>query len=675
MGVGYGGVSVGVADLSDLGLEAGRLARAIAVIGHEAPLWLVAEAAGLDRDEAAVAADALVAAGHLTTADPVSPAPGMPMDEIAGSEDSATRHALHRRIAHAWSTTAAGTEPAVAHLLAAPPGGEDWAAPFLLEASRSATADGRHEDAVARLERAAVEPGPPALQVELLTELGDARERAGQPGVEPVYRQALAMSVDGARPGIHLRLGRHLYGAGDYRAAALELDRGLEVVESHDDPEAVELVAAYVAAARFDMTLSEAAARHLAPILERPGVAHNPAERALLAEVALEKGIQGRTRTEVVDLALRAWADGLLLQGADPYGIQVSQVAASLTWSDAFEQSDAMLTATADHADREGEAQLLGTALYLRAWPRYYAGRLAESEADVRAALATDGWEMYQPSARAILAHTLIERGAFDEALRALELVDPEPWVKTVPYAMLLEARARIHIANGDLDAAASDLEGAGELMIAMGATQPFCPWRARLGFVRARQGDVAGGLDQIEVGLEQARSADVPRPLGIALHARGLVARLDGGDGMADLQAAVEALEGIGARVDHARVLVDMGAALVADERRDDARGPLHQGGDLARRIGADEVAERADYHLRRAGGRPSRDTVDRPGGLTDSELRVARLAARGLTNAQIASELVVTPHTVRFHLGRAYRKLDVSGRDQLPGALDARP
>ena len=49
-----------------------------------------------------------------------------------------------------------------------------------------------------------------------------------------------------------------------------------------------------------------------------------------------------------------------------------------------------------------------------------------------------------------------------------------------------------------------------------------------------------------------------------------------------------------------------------------------------------------------------------------------MARLAARGLTNAQIAIELVVTPHTVRFHLGRAYRKLEVSGREDLGAALD---
>src|SRR5690606_41225749 len=46
----------------------------------------------------------------------------------------------------------------------------------------------------------------------------------------------------------------------------------------------------------------------------------------------------------------------------------------------------------------------------------------------------------------------------------------------------------------------------------------------------------------------------------------------------------------------------------------------------------------------------------------ISASELRVARLAALGLTNAEIADELVVTPHTVRFHLRGAYRKLEVS-------------
>jgi len=645
------------------------------VIDDGAPLWLIAEAAGLTPDKAAEAADAMVASGLLACADPVTRASSPEWDALAGSADSARRHGIHRRVAWQWAQTAGGVDIAAGHLLAAPPGGEQWAAPFLLEAARVATGGGRHEAAVTRLERATREPADSELRATLLSELGDARERAGQPGAEDAFRQALGVAADGALPALHLRLGRTLYGAGDYRGAALELERGLDGLGSRDDPQAVELVAAYVAAARFDRTLSEAAARHLTPILERPGRARTPAERALLAEVALEKGIQGGERGEVVDLAMRAWADGLLLEGADPYGIALSQVAAALTWSDAFAESETVLTAAAERAERDGEAQLRATTLYLRSWPRFYAGRLAEAEADVLTALGTEGWEMYQPSARAVLAHVLIERGAFAEAGEVLVLADPEPWRKTVPYAMLLEARARVHLAAGDLEAAGADLAGAGELMAAMGARHPFCPWRSRLGWVRARLGDPVAGRELVDLDLEQARAADVPRPMGIALHMRGLITRIEGGDGLEDLNKAAELLGGIGARVDQARALVEVGASLAADGRREEARAPLHEGGDLARRLGADDTSERADFHLRRAGGRPRADREGVPGGLTPSELRVARLAARGLTNAEIAADLVVTAHTVRFHLGRAYRKLGVARREELAEALEPRP
>ena len=275
---------------------------------------------------------------------------------------------------------------------------------------------------------------------------------------------------------------------------------------------------------------------------------------------------------------------------------------------------------------------------------------------------------MYQPSARAVLAHTLIERGAFAEAARTLELSDPEPWVRTIPYALLLEARARIHAAVGDPEAAARDLAAAGELLTAIGSEHPFCPWRSRLGVLRARSGDLVGGRELVELDLRQARAADVARPLGIALHSRGLLDRLEGRDGLADLEDAVAVLDGVGARTDQARAHVQLGVALAETGDREQARATLHAAGGLARRIGATDLAESADLHLRRVGGRP----LTRPDGLTESELRVARLAARGLTNARIAAELVVTTHTVRFHLGRVYRKLHVSGRGELGAALD---
>ena len=55
----------------------------------------------------------------------------------------------------------------------------------------------------------------------------------------------------------------------------------------------------------------------------------------------------------------------------------------------------------------------------------------------------------------------------------------------------------------------------------------------------------------------------------------------------------------------------------------------------------------------------------------LTASELRVARLAADGFTNREIAERLFVTERTVETHLRHAFQKLDISSRLQLPGAF----
>lgn len=51
----------------------------------------------------------------------------------------------------------------------------------------------------------------------------------------------------------------------------------------------------------------------------------------------------------------------------------------------------------------------------------------------------------------------------------------------------------------------------------------------------------------------------------------------------------------------------------------------------------------------------------------LTASEARVGQLASRGLTNAEVATVLGISPHTVRNHLVSVFRKLDVSTRAEL--------
>ena len=59
--------------------------------------------------------------------------------------------------------------------------------------------------------------------------------------------------------------------------------------------------------------------------------------------------------------------------------------------------------------------------------------------------------------------------------------------------------------------------------------------------------------------------------------------------------------------------------------------------------------------------------------GSLTPSELRIAELAASGQSNREISQALFVTPKTVEYHLRNAYRKLDISGRQELASVLDS--
>jgi ATP/maltotriose-dependent transcriptional regulator MalT len=68
--------------------------------------------------------------------------------------------------------------------------------------------------------------------------------------------------------------------------------------------------------------------------------------------------------------------------------------------------------------------------------------------------------------------------------------------------------------------------------------------------------------------------------------------------------------------------------------------------------------------------------DRQDLPGrdqgaGLSESEMRVAILAANGNSNREIAVQLCVTMSTVEQHLTRVYRKLRISRRQQLPKSL----
>ena len=88
--------------------------------------------------------------------------------------------------------------------------------------------------------------------------------------------------------------------------------------------------------------------------------------------------------------------------------------------------------------------------------------------------------------------------------------------------------------------------------------------------------------------------------------------------------------------------------------------------------------VLDRGFQHLKQvaakllaAGARPRRTALSGVESLTPSELRVAELAAHGMTNREIAQALFVTEKTVETHLGHVYPKLDITSRAELRGKL----
>ena len=101
--------------------------------------------------------------------------------------------------------------------------------------------------------------------------------------------------------------------------------------------------------------------------------------------------------------------------------------------------------------------------------------------------------------------------------------------------------------------------------------------------------------------------------------------------------------------------------------------RTQLARGLDLAHHWRARRIASQARAELVAAGAKPRRDAITGRDALTASELRVARLAAAGGTNREIAQSLFITTKTASAHLSRVYRKLDITRRNQLAEALAA--
>ena len=201
-------------------------------------------------------------------------------------------------------------------------------------------------------------------------------------------------------------------------------------------------------------------------------------------------------------------------------------------------------------------------------------------------------------------------------------------------------------------------------------ATRPASPAGARRRRARwrrsgARRGERAARAEELEL----ARRFGAPRAISVALrevaHAS---ARGDLDEPIALLDEAVAIVAASEARLEHCRALLELGTVLRRG-RPPHGRGPRARRGASSSRAtcGARLLQERARAELEVAGTRVQRAARRGADALSPSERRVVALAIEGLSNRQIAEALFVTRKAVEWHLGNAFRKLDVRSRGEL--------
>jgi len=646
------------------------LAQAVAVFEDDAPMHLAAALAELTPAAAVAAADELQHADVLRAGDPLGFTHPLVRAAVYGQLPFGERAQTHRSAARLLAAGGAPDERVSAHLLHSRPAGDEEIVGVLLAAARRAMAQGVPRSAVRYLDRALREPPSEHQHAAVLAALGKAEAVAGRPEAVEHLEAAVALAAEPAeRAALLLDLGRSLHHAGQLDEAGAAFLRGLDELGPHRHALAADLEGAYLTSAVHSPTLAADAHRRGDAILADLRLERR-ADRELASTAMMMWLFAARPRPDILALARRLDTAGRIGDG-EPDSRTPPYVIGALIWCDDFATASDALALTFADAGRRGSVRRFAMASQLRARQQLSTGPIADAVDNARAAadIWREGRQMYLHAAAYCLVGALLEADEPDAADAALALDDLRQ-----PASPFFAAFR--HTATGQLAARRGDDTGAVEAFLAAGrgltklhiVNPAVLPWRSEAGLAAHRlgRGDQARSLIADELRLAERFGG--PRAIGVARRAAALLE--DAENAVEPLREAAAMLGACGAHVEHARALVDLGAAIRRTGHAAEARATLRQALAVAEASGARALARRAGEELRVAGGRV-RPTAGAPAGLTPSEHRVAALAAAGQTNRQIADELFLTVKSVEWHLGNTYRKLDIRGRGELAGRL----
>jgi DNA-binding CsgD family transcriptional regulator len=331
-----------------------------------------------------------------------------------------------------------------------------------------------------------------------------------------------------------------------------------------------------------------------------------------------------------------------------------------------FEEAEFALGQLALVAERYSEPILLFQALWHLADCLWRQGRLTEAEDLLkRGQDASELLPMSRPFHGSLAAYVLLDGGRLDQASELLSAMDGTDR-ETCSQMWTGLARGTLLSRQGHVDSAVDTFRRVRQLAEATGHGEPCSiPWAAEA----IRAAAAAGAADDVAAIVAWLEPPAVTLtcgwPRGVLAFGQAVIAELAGCLDKSEAFHAdsVEMFRLGGRPLAYAGALIEQGAFQRRHGRSHAARRPLAAALGLAESRGAGWYAERAKRELAQAGGRPSRNR----GILTVQEATIARLAAAGLTNHSIATQLYLSVKTIETHLSHVYSKLGINTRRHL--------
>jgi DNA-binding CsgD family transcriptional regulator len=335
--------------------------------------------------------------------------------------------------------------------------------------------------------------------------------------------------------------------------------------------------------------------------------------------------------------------------------------AAGVIWD--YENWD-LLTAREERLAREaGALTVLPITLSIRAGVRALAGDVAEAGFlvdQVRVVTEASDNQRFPNAALLVAAF----RGEEREARQLAEAITSDSSARGEGLALAVASWATAVLCNGlgryeDAFRAATDaLEDPNDLWYSGWAMVELIEAASRTG--KPEQAQPA--LEQL---VERTDASGTDWALATQARCRALLSGADEAEAL--YREAIERLLPARLRLDLARARLLYGEWLRRQSRRVDARNELRTAYEMFTDFGMNAFAERARIELQATGERLRKRSPDALGQLTPQEEQIARLAAEGHTNREIATQLFISPSTVEYHLHKVFRKLGVTSRAQL--------